>query len=434
MRPAHLDAVRELAAELEQDWPAKLAELERSGVPLNAKHPLLATIEKTDGELKDLRTDAAAKHGKLQEAEAAVAAATERGETVGSDHEAFKALESAGAAYGETVDKITDRERVKGALVEQMAQAGIAAPGGDGAGDGDRSAYLDELRAIGLIRDTRARKTEGERIAESEEYKQALAEGVFKRRKVGDVALGQGLDREELKAALITGTDSGSAGAFVTPDRQGYYPLPLRPLNVLDLITIGQTDSDLVEYVRMLSLTNAAAETAEAITAAPIDGTTVTAVQGGRKPESGMAFDVVQEAVSTIAHWVPATKRSLSDAGQLRTIIDGSLRWGLGDRLERQIVAGNGVGENLLGILNQPGINSVAAADVPAGESPSIPQGTGLVGAFMAFILWLREGTQVLASDSHEDFFTRNLVAVLAEMRTAAGLPTPSAISEVALA
>jgi HK97 family phage major capsid protein len=497
MRPAHLDLVLELAAELEPTHDAKLAELWASGVPLNARHPLMATVESIDGELSSARTQAAERHAAKQEAERAVAEATAKGEKIGTDHAAFQALEAAGAAYGEVVDTITNLETTKAGLIQSIGQAGL--PAGDD-GSGQRDDYVAELRrAEGFIPNP---KSVGDRVVESDEYKAALESGALQRREYGQpVPLGEGLNREELKAALITGADPGSAGAFITPDRQGYYPLPLRPLTLLDLITIGQTDSDLVEFVRMLSLTNAAAETPEAISAAPIDGTTVTAVQGGRKPESGMAFEIVQEAVSTIAHWVPATKRALSDAGQLRTIIDGALRWGLGDRLERQIANGNGVGDNLLGLLQTPGMNAVADADVPAGysaadrilraqtlirldgfnatgiglnpidaegiwlsrdnsggagtggylfgspnnpgprtlwglpvaESPSIPQGTALVGAFQAAILWLREGTQVLASDSHEDFFTRNLVAVLAEMRAGFGVPTPAAFTEVDL-
>jgi HK97 family phage major capsid protein len=500
MSPAHLSAVLELAAELELGWSSKLAELERAGVPLNAKHPLLATVEKIDADLTGVRQDAATSHSAMQEAERAVAAATAAGETVDTDHAAFKAMEAAGKDYGDKADTITRLETTKAGLIAQMAQAGIT-PSTAADGGAERDRYVEELRELanagGMIRNP---KSVGERLVEGDLYKQAQSDGSLTRRKIGDVALGEGMNREELKAALLTGGDPGSAGAFVTPDRQGYYPLPLRPLTVLDLITIGQTNSDLVEFVRMLSLTNAAAETAEAITAAPIDGTTVSAVQGGRKPESGMAFEVVQEGVSTIAHWVPATKRALSDAGQLRTIIDGALRWGLGDRLERQVVNGNGVGENLLGLLQQPGTNAVAPADtpgysaadrvlraktlirldgymatgvilnpldaeaiwlsrdesggpgtggylfgapnnpgprtlwgLPVAESPAAPEGTALVGALQAAVLWLREGTQVLASDSHEDFFTRNLVAVLAEMRAGFGVPTPAAFAEVDL-
>jgi hypothetical protein len=84
-------------------------------------------------------------------------------------------------------------------------------------------------------------------------------------------------NREELKT-LLTGLSRTSAGAFIVPDRQpGLIPLALRPLVVRNLVTVGDTNVDIVEWVKENSFTNAAAETAEA---------TATAT-GGTKPESG---------------------------------------------------------------------------------------------------------------------------------------------------
>lgn len=478
-------------------WADRGMLLHASGTP-TADRTLVESVRTIDGHLGELRQEAGTKYAAKQAAEAAVAAAIKAKQPVTPDSDLFLAMDRAGKEYGAVADSISSQEVVKARLLEAMGQEGQPQIHGEGS-DG-RDGYIEAIRELRgeLHGQGLHRKSEGQRVIESAEYKAALASGELERQRYGtDVPLGRGMEREQL-AALITGADGGSAGAFVQPDRVGYYPLALRPFTVLDLITVGQTDSDLVEYVKMLTFTNAAAETPEAITAAVIDGTTVTAAQGGRKPESAMTFVTVQEAVSTIAHWVPATKRSLADAAQLRTIIDGMLRWGLGDRLERQVVAGDGVGENLLGMLEQTGMNSIGAgatshADkihmgitqnrldgfpstgvilnpinaetiwlsrentggagtggylfgnpnspgprtlwgLPVAETPAMPSGTSIVGALRAFILWLREGTQVLASDSHVDFFVRNLVAVLAEMRAAAGLPTPQALCEVNLA
>lgn len=472
-------------------------EIWATGTPVNDRHVLLKSVEKIDGDLVAMRQEHATKYAANQDVQKEVAAATAAGQPVTPDSDLFKKLDDTGKAVGELEDRINAQEIVKARLVQQMGQAGIS-PAGEG--NADRDDYLSAMRDLtGAFAGVSATpRSPGERIAEHELYKKAVASGALLQREYGGpINLGQAMSRDELKSALITGSDSASAGAFVVPQRVGYYPLPLRPLTILDLITIGQTDSDLIEFVRMLSLTNSAAETAEAITAAPIGGG-VTAVQGGAKPESGMSFQIVQEAVSTIAHWVPATKRALADAGQMRTIIDGMLSWGLGDRLERQIVNGNGVGDNLLGLLQQTGLNSIPAgpssgADkihrgktqirldgytatgvilnpldaediwlsrentggpgtggylfgspnnpgprtlwgLPVAETPAIPQGTAIVGALQAAIFWLREGTQILASDSHADFFTRNLVAVLAEMRGGFGVPTPGAFAEIDLA
>src|SRR5207245_2162557 len=71
---------------------------------------------------------------------------------------------------------------------------------------------------------------------------------------------------------------------------------------------------------------------------------------------SGFDFEKVTEVVRTMANWMPATKRALSDAGQVRTIIDTFLRQNLEQLLEDEILAGPGTGEHFRGLLNTPGI------------------------------------------------------------------------------
>jgi HK97 family phage major capsid protein len=444
--------------------------------------PLKDKLTQVDGHITELRQDAGEKWKALETAKADVGKV--EGQITPESPE-FKALDEAGKAYGTVQDQIAAAEQVKAGLVDNLTRAGVVTPQGPAKGEGPRMAPGQ-------------RESAGQRITAGEAYAQVKASGKFgSSGRFGEERLGEGWTRDETKALLRGADDVSGPGVFVDPDRVGYFPLAMRPLTLFDLITIGDTDSDLIEYVRMTSFTNAAAETPEAVSAAPIaprDGSVVTAVQGGRKPESSMEFEKVQEAVSTIAHWVPATKRSLADAGQLRTIVDGMLSWGLDDRLERQLVSGDGLGDNLLGLLNHP-INSVdpgpaSHADKvhfgitairldnheptgvgihptnwetirlsredgangaylfgppsaqgaqtlwgkPVVVSASFPLGTAVVGAFRALVFWLREGTQIVASDSHEDFFTRNLVAILAEMRGGSGIPLPQAFAEVDLA
>lgn len=323
------------------------------------------------------------------------------------------------------------------------------------------------------------RKSFGKMFVDSDEFKSAVGDGVLEHGsfKMGKVAV---TDADGAKA-LITGLSDTSAGAFVVNDRQGYYGLLFQQPTVLQAITTGSTDSDTVEYVKQTSFTNAAAETAEA-----------TTVADGAKPESAMAFAVVQALVRTLAHWIPVTKRALNDAAGLRTLIDSQMIDGLRQRLEAQVINGNGTGENLRGILNTVGIGSVAVGvapdqrldaihraittvrlafiepngvglhpsdfeDIrlmknangdylygsPAQAGPStvwglptlvttaFPSGTGLVGKYDEAILWNREGISLAATDSHSDFFIRNLVAILAEMRAAFGVPRPGAFCAV---
>ena len=62
----------------------------------------------------------------------------------------------------------------------------------------------------------------------------------------------------------------------------------------------------------------------------------------------------------------------------------------------------------------------------------SIPQGTALTGDFkQAARLWIRTGLSVTASTEHLDFFTRGMVAILAEMRAAFATIQPRALCTV---
>src|SRR5690606_29707971 len=52
-------------------------------------------------------------------------------------------------------------------------------------------------------------------------------------------------------------------------------------------------------------------------------------------------------------HYAKASRQILDDAAQLRTYIDGRLRYGLAFKEEAQLLNGDGTGQNLLGIVPQ---------------------------------------------------------------------------------
>jgi HK97 family phage major capsid protein len=283
---------------------------------------------------------------------------------------------------------------------------------------------------------------------------------------------------EDALKTLITGAGSTSAGPLVFPD---FKPLQdvfyARPLTVRDIITVGETGSDTVEYVRITGVTNNAAPTAEA---------TATTGSSGEKPESAMAMARITESVKTIPHWIPATNRALADAPQLRTIIDNFLRYGIEEELEDQILTGNAAGENFDGVLHVAGttpqafdtniftttrkgrtkVRTVGRArptayvmnpldwekvdlaqdnearyyyggpmnpgnprlwGLPVVESEGMTEGTCVVADWKLAILWDRMQTAISMSNSHADFFIRNLIAILAEMRAAFGVIRPAA-------
>lgn len=238
----------------------------------------------------------------------------------------------------------------------------------------------------------------------------------------------------------------------------------------------------------------AEATSSAAPTSDPETGAAVLAPGGGYKPEGEWAFERKTATVKTIAEWVPATKRALADAAQLEGLINDELRADIAEEEENQILTGTGSGENLPGILTTEGIqaqafttdifvtvrkaltkarrggsvvpNAVALNPedvetvdlarengdtgkfygagpfsmgprtlwgVPILETEGVAAGRALVGDFSKAVLWDREQTTVSITDSHADFFIRNLVAALAEERVAFGVTRPAAFVDAAL-
>lgn len=295
------------------------------------------------------------------------------------------------------------------------------------------------------------------------------------------------------KDLVLSADPADSAGLLVQTDRRGLVDTTYgRPLTVRDLVTKSRTTSDTIEYVKLLSVDNQAAPVAEATQATFV---LPPAAGAGIKPESGMQFEKAVTHVRTLAHWMPVTKRALSDVAQIRTLIDDFLRYGLEEELEDQIVAGDGTGENLLGIANTSNVQTQAPPGIgenimdvcrmartkvrlvgrsnptayvmnpmdwqavellkdandhyygagpfalsaprlwglPVVESEAIATGTAYVGDWTKAILYDREQASVQVTDSHADFFIRNLVAILAELRAAFAVIRPSAFVKIDL-
>lgn len=348
-------------------------------------------------------------------------------------------------------------------------------------------------------------KSLGEYFTESKEFKAAMAKGgvdVLDGSKGLRSASSFGMDAPVhvaggLKALVGTDPagDGSGAGNLWDPQRIPTVAATWPELNLRNVVTVGQTSSDAIVYARILRAgagsTSNAAGVPEATTAAAVGSgdPAVTPVQAGVKPESAIEFEKVTAPVITLAHWIPATKKALSDAGQLRTLIDNFLRRGLEQELERQILLGDSsAGEEFDGLVNTDGIQTQAfdtnivktirkaltkvrkygrpnAVLVSPGtaeridllqmgtgqffgggpfgpanptiwrqpivEVPGLPDSTVMVGDFSTAVVWDREDAQITATDSHLDFFTRNLVAILAESRAAFGVLDPALIVKV---
>ena len=165
--------------------------------------------------------------------------------------------------------------------------------------------------------------------------------------------LADGTSLLEWKATL-SGSVSTSGGALVPTDvRSTLVDILFPQINVLDLIPRATTESDSIEYIRQSNQTLNVAFVPEA-TGSALTGT------DGRKPESQLGYVNVTAYVRTAATWLPVTNRLLADAPAIRGIINSQLLMGITQSVEAQVISGDGTGENLLGILQTPGIQTFA--------------------------------------------------------------------------
>lgn len=263
------------------------------------------------------------------------------------------------------------------------------------------------------------------------------------------------------------------------PRRDGIVEMALEERTVADLMLQGNTDGNTLEYYEETTFTNAAATVAE----------------GGTKPESTVGYTLRTESVRKIGHWIPATSEALADVSFLESTLRGRLAYGVMRIEESQILTGNGVAPNLLGILNRTGIQTQAkgtdptpdaiykamqkirgasgsgfaeptavvlhpndwtdikllrTADgiyiwgnpsdegpdriwgLPVRQTTAITENTGLVGAFRPHAEVIRrEGINITLSTEHSTYFIENKVAILAESRLALAVYRPSAFCTV---
>lgn len=292
--------------------------------------------------------------------------------------------------------------------------------------------------------------------------------------------------------SLLTGADrEQGAGVLVQPDRLGIVPYPSVMPNIRSLITTGTTTSDRIEYAQVLPVIPDAPPQVPTSSNNAVGVPEATNVVGtsGTKPMSGIKFRKASADIITIAHWIAATKRALSDAAQLRTLIDAFLREGIERQVQRLILAGDKASplvadsEEWDGLLNTEGVQDVtfdtdvftvsrrmirqvaavggylsafavspATAETldllrdgndrffgagpfalgpntlwgrPRVEVVDLPDDVIVGGEWSTCVLWDRETTTLTATDAHADFFTRNLIAILAEARAGFGVMNP---------
>lgn len=300
-------------------------------------------------------------------------------------------------------------------------------------------------------------KSAGEELSDSEDFKSLQTRG-------------RGIARIGRKAvtnitSLASGT--GGVGVGIQPTRvPGVVAEPERQFVIRDLIMPGRTSSNAIEFVQESGFQNMAA---------------VQATEGAAKAQSDISFALKTTNVVTIAHWFRASKQVLSDIPLLQSYINGRAIYGLKYKEEEQIIAGNGVAGNLLGLIPQAAafnnalrktgdtkidtlrrailqvriaeyrasaiaLNPVDWADIeltkdangsyiwvnvqeggaqrlwklPVVDSNAVPEGEFLVGAMnIAAQVFDREEAAVEVSTEDGDNFRTNMVTIRAEERLA---------------
>ena len=248
-----------------------------------------------------------------------------------------------------------------------------------------------------------------------------------------------------------------------------------RPLQVAELVPTTQTSQSAVQYMEETTFTNAAAETAE----------------GGTYPEAALAFTEQTSLVRKISVYLPVTDEQLEDEPRMRGIIDNRLPFMVRQRLDSQILVGNGTAPNLRGILNVVGIQTQAKGADPTPDAvykamvkvqvtgqaqpnlavfhpndwqdirllrttdgiyiwgnPSdagperiwglqvsmaqaLTEGTALVGDTNYLELAVRRGVDTQVSNSHSTYFIEGKQAIRADMRVALVVYRPTAFCQV---
>jgi len=265
-----------------------------------------------------------------------------------------------------------------------------------------------------------------------------------------------------IRAALTnTPLEPASDGTYMPsrPERSGIFGPVTRPLRLLDILPSRPTSADAVDYVQLSAAGDAAEQENE----------------GDAKAEIAFSGELKRAEIATIAGWTPASRQVLSDHAALQSMIGNVLSSKVLDRLENQLVNGPGGQGKIDGLvrLGTPFVPVIGVSPVdiigeaisslaeygyqpnsilmnpldwlriqitrdeeggylfgsPTQPAPpvlwnrpvvltkSVDEGRALVLDTAYVTLLDREQPTVMLSNSHADFFVRNLVAILGELR-----------------
>lgn len=148
----------------------------------------------------------------------------------------------------------------------------------------------------------------------------------------------QALAKRQVERARIEVKNTVVADGTTTfpNQRPGVIPGDFAPLTIRQLIPTITVAENAVNSLREASNTNNAAEVAQA----------------GAKPESDVTFEQYNVPIETVAHWIKVSNQLMADAPAVAAYIDTRLRDGLAQRVDAQLLNGNGTTPNLSGLTN----------------------------------------------------------------------------------
>lgn len=243
-------------------------------------------------------------------------------------------------------------------------------------------------------------------------------------------------------------------------------PAVSRPLQMTDVVPSGAINQAVEVYMEQTTRTSTAAETAE----------------GGTYNEATFVYTERTESVRKITISLPVTDEQLEDEARISSIIQDDLMLMLKQRLDTQLLNGDGTGVNLTGYVNKSGILTQAkgvdtALDaiyklmtqirvtgrafpsavclhpndwqeirllktsdgiylygspaeagperifgLPLVQADALTEGTGVVGDFANPTysqLLIKKGITLKISDSHDTYFTAGKQMIRADIRAA---------------
>jgi HK97 family phage major capsid protein len=366
----------------------------------------------------------------------------------------------------ELKEQITQDLKALGGAIEQLKQEAGA----------DVSDLKERVKGVeDLLSKSRAfsdggfeSKSVGHMLVESDQFKSFAAQ---RSTRSGGVQVGS-----FFKTAIVnaTGQNQPLVPAYRIP---GVMAPGQQRLTVRDLLSTLPTQSNMIEFCKETSSTNAAAPQGK--------GSSPQVYENVAKAESALGFTLVHEPVQTLAHWIPISRQVLDDGPALQGYVNGRMMYFLKLKEEGQLLNGGATGGDLNGLITQATAYDTSAnvvgdtyidtlshalsqvddsnyeADAivinnkdwekirlikttgtsssgeyifgdpkfptapslwgkPVVATKSMAAGHFLVGAFaMGATLWDRQTATVEVSRDYSDYFVKNMAAILCEERLA---------------